>query len=726
MKEAFVFLSLLSSLQLSAQFNLGFRETEQTLNFTIAGNILAESCVGGLENPQFSFIDLNLDGDDDLFIFDRSNDVIRTYLYNPSTDEYTYSPEFEKDFPSDLKEFVILKDYNCDGRADIFTYNQAAFRVYKNTSNQELSFEKVVDKIRSNYGSFTSNAYVLAGDIPAIVDVDNDGDIDILTFGTVNSENSIEFHRNLSQDLYNSCDSLVFEVPTQCWGKVQEPSNSSELEAISCKGVVPPNGRGSRHAGSTVLLIDPDGDGDKDLVIGDIQTNSVVYGINIGDENEATIDVNQQTTDFPNSINPVAIDYLVAGYELDIDRDGILDLLMTTNNSVDSSYNNGHVWYYRNLSSSLADYQLQSTEFLLGDMVDLGSNTDPEIIDVNGDGKQDLLIASDYLKNSSQYHRSRINYFMQESNGSFTLIDDDFASLSNLQIVAANIALGDMDADGDQDLIVGDGSGALHYFENNPIAGVAEFTIAVSNYMAINVSSNASPEIVDLNDDGLPDLLVGNLLGSVHYFENSGSFQNPFFSSTPTINELGGIDISAACCVGHAHPKMIENTAFGNGKFLFVGSDEKRIDVFKVNEVLTNSFEHVDSLFFNAGRLTPSTVDFDNDGIYELLCGTGEGGLKFYSRTSNFAIGVSQEHKVLSQNFKVYPNPVNNSLTINFQHPETGTLELIDLQGRSLLLQAIRSSKKILMNTSGYNSGLYIVKFTSNNGVSSQSISILH
>jgi len=92
MKEAFVFLSLLSSLQLSAQFNLGFRETEQTLNFTIAGNILAESCVGGLENPQFSFIDLNLDGDDDLFIFDRSNDVIRTYLYNPSTDEYTYSP----------------------------------------------------------------------------------------------------------------------------------------------------------------------------------------------------------------------------------------------------------------------------------------------------------------------------------------------------------------------------------------------------------------------------------------------------------------------------------------------------------------------------------------------------------------------------------------------------------------------------------------------------------
>ena len=87
---------------------------------------------------------------------------------------------------------------------------------------------------------------------------------------------------------------------------------------------------------------------------------------------------------------------------------------------------------------------------------------------------------------------------------------------------------------------------------------------------------------------------------------------------------------------------------------------------------------------------------------------------------------LNTEAPELQLQVKVYPNPVNNSLTINFQHPETGTLELIDLQGRSLLLQAIRSSKKILMNTSGYNSGLYIVKFTSNNGVSSQSISILH
>jgi hypothetical protein len=726
MKKGLAFLPLLLSLQLIAQFNLGFRETEQTLNFTIAGNSLDASCIGGLNNPQFSFIDLNLDGDEDLFIFDRSNDVIRTFLFNASTSAYSYAPEYERLFPQGLDQFVLLKDYNCDGKADIFTYFQAAFRVYQNTSTTELSFEKVTDKIRSNYGAFTSNAYVLAGDIPALVDVDNDGDLDILTFGTVNSENSIEFHRNLSQDLYNSCDSLVFEVPTQCWGKVQEPSNSSLLEAISCKGVVPPGGRGARHAGSTVLLIDPDNDGDKDLVIGDVQTNSLVFGLNIGDENEATIDVNQQTTDFPNAIDPATIDFLVAGYELDIDRDGKKDLVLSSNNSVDSSFNAGHVWYYRNNSAPLADYQLQSTDFIIGDMLDLGSNTDPETMDVNGDGRMDLLIAMDYLKSPTQNTKSRIYYFEQESNGSFTLVDDDFAGLSALQLVAVNITLGDMDGDGDQDLIAGDGSGALHYSENITIGGVSNFSLVQSNYMGINISYNASPDIADLNDDGLPDLLVGGLLGSVNFFENTGSETSAFFSSTPTIEKLGGIDVSAACCVGHAHPKFIENNAFGSDKYLFVGSDEKRIDVFKVNEDLSSNFARVDSLLFNAGRLTPCPADLDGNGIYEMLCGTGEGGLKYYTRTSNTPVGLTTASNYNSASFKAFPNPANSQLNIEFNKAVSGPLELIDVSGRSIFHSLIESQRQEQLNTQSLEQGIYILKFSSNDGVISKSISILH
>ncbi len=724
-KGVIILFSILLATQVKAQFSMGFKETDATLNFSIGGNNLLEACAGGLNNPQFSTIDLDLDGIKDLFIFDRSTDVIRTFLFNPSTNHYDYAPQFERFFPKGMDQFALLKDFDCDGKEDIFTYYQAAFRVYRNTSIDELNFEKVTDKIRSNYGNFTSNAYVLAGDIPALVDVDNDGDLDILTFGTVNSENTIEFHRNLSQDLYNHCDSLIFEVPTQCWGKVQEPSNSSLLEAVSCKGVIPPNGRGARHAGSTVLLIDTDNDGDKDLILGDVQTSSMVYGVNIGDENEATIDVMQQTTNFPNSIDPVDIRFLAAGYELDVDHDGILDLLISSNNSVDSSFNTAHVWHYKNMSSTVADYQLQRKDFLVGEMLDLGSNSDPETMDVNGDGLLDLLISSDYAKSSTQNSKSRIYYFQQESNGSFSLIDDDFAGLSALDLTAVNISLGDLDNDGDQDLIVGDGTGALHYFENTPIGSEASFSLVQSDFMGINILSNASPELADINGDGKLDLLVGELLGSVNYFENTGSATNAFFASSPTIQNFGGIDISQACCVGHAHPKFVENAAFGTGKYLFVGSDEKRIDVFEISENLQDSFPRVDSLFFNAGRLAPLPVDFDGDGIFEMLCGTGEGGLKFYSRTSNFPVSVSDEQKPAVAMFKAFPNPADLKISMTFEQDENGVIEMIDMSGRVLITKTITAQRQVKLNIQYLESGVYFLKFTSKDGMDCKSISIL-
>lgn len=223
-----------------AQFNLGFKR-EPTIPYLQQGTLPNYSTAGGLNTPQFSEIDLDGDGILDIFIFDRSVDVVKTYVYHALTASYRYSPQYERLFPKELAEFVLLRDFNCDSLMDIFTYHRAGFRVFQNTTPEggELQFTKVTDQVRSDYGAFETAAFVLAGDVPAIVDIDDDGDLDILAFGTVNSESTIEFHRNLSMDLYNSCDSLEFEVVTQCWGNVQEAVNTSVLTPINCKGVSP-------------------------------------------------------------------------------------------------------------------------------------------------------------------------------------------------------------------------------------------------------------------------------------------------------------------------------------------------------------------------------------------------------------------------------------------------------------------------------------------------------
>jgi hypothetical protein len=692
-----------------AQYNLGFQEAPNALALTVNGEALAHAAIGGFNTPQFSSIDLNFDGHLDLFVFDRGNDVVRTFLYNSATQQYDYAPAYEKAFPSELKEFALLRDFDCDGHMDIFTYYLAGFRVFRNNGTAPLSFTKVTDKIRSDYGSINTGAFVLAGDIPALEDVDGDGDLDILAFGTVNSENTIEFHRNLSQDLYGNCDSLEFEVVTQCWGNIEEPLNASVLNAISCKGVVPPDRGGRMHPGSTILLLDADADGDKDLVVGDIQTDHVVFAINAGDANVASIDVNQQTHDFPNATDPVQMQYLISGFQIDVDHDGIQDLLMSVNNTIDSSVNTGHVWYYRNTSSSIPSFSLQSKSFLLADMLDLGAASAPIAMDVNGDGKKDLLIANDYSRGPIGGSKSRLHYFEQQSNGSFLLVNNDFATLSTFGFEAINLALGDLDGDGDLDMLLGDQDGYLHFFRNNPVGGNATFTLAEAQYQGINsIGSNASPELADVNGDGLLDLLVGDRIGEISYFENLGSSSSASFTTTPTISKLGNIDVSTFCCIGHAQPRWIDDPSLANGRYLMVGSDEKRIDIYAVPNDIHDTWPLIDTLSVRAGRLSPRFVDLDNDGIYELLSGTAEGGIKYFERGENVLIGIQKAPSPPS--FSIFPSPNQGAFTLESTRPWIGSIEVINLSGQLVFSQSAHFQSATEFHLDHLGPGHYFVR----------------
>lgn len=710
-----------------AQFNLGFREEPGSLEINAYGKALEMASVGGFNTPQFSEIDLNLDGINDLFVFDRAHDILRTFVFDQQANKYHYAPEYEAAFPDNLKEFVLLRDYDCDGKADIFTYNQAGFRVFRNISSSSgIAFNLITDKVLSNYGSFTTAAFVLAGDIPAIVDVDADGDLDILTFGTVNSENTIEFHRNLSQELYNNCDSLEFEVVTQCWGNVQEPVNSSALLPISCKGVVPPHGREELHPGSTVLLVDTDNDGDKDLIIGDIQTDRVVHALNTGDNQNASIDVNLQTQLFPNTTDPVRMQYLVAGYEIDVDKDGIMDLIMSVNNAIDSSANTGHIWHYRNTSAGAANYDLANDEFLIGEMLDLGANTSPVAMDVNSDGLIDLLVANDFRRTPDQSTGSRIYYFEQQPDRSFMLEDEDFSNISMFGFSAAQIALGDMDNDGDADMILGDADGYLHYFTNQTIGGMAEFTLSQPEFMGINtIGSNAAPEIADINEDGLPDLLVGERIGVISYFENFGTLSTPSFTSFPTISNFGAIDVSKLCCSGYSAPRLVDNAAFGTGRYLFVGSSEKRVDIFELGENLSEILVRKDSLLFNSGRLTPLPTDLDNDGIYEMICGTAEGGIKHYIRDENYTVGLSETIYKSAFQLKVYPNPVNDHINLQFDSVFIGEIELANISGQTILSLPLNATH-LQIETAHLPSGIYYITARNKNQTTTELVAIFH
>src|SRR4030095_16048419 len=147
----------------------------------IAGNALKNPWVGGFDAPIFSAIDLNGDGIKDLFAFDKSGNRISTYLNSgtPNTVDYKFAPEFKKKFPDTMHDWTLLYDYNCDGKEDIFTYSHAAgMTVYRNDYSVQtgLKFNLAYSLVMSDYGPITTNLYVSPVNLPALTDVDYDGD----------------------------------------------------------------------------------------------------------------------------------------------------------------------------------------------------------------------------------------------------------------------------------------------------------------------------------------------------------------------------------------------------------------------------------------------------------------------------------------------------------------------------------------------------------------------
>ncbi|MEI7663742.1 MAG: VCBS repeat-containing protein, partial [Bacteroidota bacterium] len=152
---------------------------------------------GGLNSCQFCAIDLNLDGINDLLVFDRHGNRRLTFINHgtSNTIDYTFEPGFSAGLP-DLHDWVITADYNRDGRMDIFTYGMGGVRVYENISDSSLKFRLVTGMLESFYYTGKVGILVTSVDYPALADIDGDGDLDLLTFFGLGSY--VEYHKNLS------------------------------------------------------------------------------------------------------------------------------------------------------------------------------------------------------------------------------------------------------------------------------------------------------------------------------------------------------------------------------------------------------------------------------------------------------------------------------------------------------------------------------------------------
>ena len=704
------------------------------------GEVLINGFAGGMNSPQFSAVDFNNDGIQDVYAFDRVGNVSVAFRRAPSGTLF-FDESLLANFP-EMTDWVMLRDFNDDGIPDIFCYNDfvvSGIQVYQGYYDDDnliaferLSFANELDIIYTAVpGSGDTQLYVSEVDYPSIDDVDCDGDLDVLTFNIAGGY--VEFYQNLSVENGYGRDSLQFVLNETCWGGFYESGISTELDLADqsgdcANGLVGEDVVQDRHAGSTLLIFDEDDDGDKDIVLGDLSFSEINLATNGGSCEEAWMDV--QDVEFPSYDQPAIVPIFPATYYIDMDNDGKRDLVVAPNEDKNASDFNC-VWFYQNTGSdNNPEFSFRNDRYLVEGMFDMGTGTSPAIFDYNADGLMDLVVGNFSFfeffgqKNTRLYLLENVGTL---ENPAFELVDEDYLSMNQFSSSTFNFAptFGDLDGDGDWDALVGEQNGQLFYFENTAGEGnPAEFAEHVYGYMDINIGQASVPQIIDLNRDGLVDIVVGERGGNINYFQNVGIASNPEFGAdetvAPNVKNLGGVDTRIpGFTTGYAAPCFVDL----NGEYrLFVGTQFGQIEVYGD---IDGNLEGGDFSFlaeniegFQQGSfIQPLLADWDNDQLLDLMVGNYRGGLGFYS--TNLALDGTvdtEEPADLERSVRVFPNPANEQISVLLERGLTGMIRCLDAQGR-LMAERQALSPTTVVDVTNWPAGLYLIQISNGGGL---------
>ena len=740
-----------------AQYDLPFG-FEKSYNVAVAdslGDFVPNAWAGGLNACQIGEIDLDNDGIRDLVVFDRNGNRTLTWKNDglPGEISYTFQPELAEQLP-DFDDWVIFADYNMDGLNDIFTYSKgyAGIQVYRNTGNPMNMFDRVVyPYLKSFQGSGYVNVLVTYVDYPGISDLDNDGDLDLLTFWGLGS--FVEFHLNESMETYGVPDSLIFRKTENCWGRFAESEESNTIYLDTCfdrvnnlsntnspvynvpeqrhsppgvdDGEMPP-----RHTGSTFMVFDSNGDGLDDLMLGDVDYAYPAFLINGGTPRDALMTSHSFT--FPEYDTPIDLLSFPVMCYLDVNNDDVKDMIVSPfDPSLVKSKNVDNNWLYLNQGETdNPDFYLTTKSFLQDEMLDFGAGAVPVLFDHNGDGLMDIVVGNFGYLDSSYYglglnlycdYRAQLALLVNTGTSSqpaFRLITRNYVDLPGYfpeheKPFAAVPTFGDLDGDGDEDMLVGNAEGTLLYCLNTATAGQpAAFQMVETQYQDIDAGSYSAPQLFDLDADGLLDLAVGKRNGTISWYRNTGSATNPQF--TKITDTLGMVDVRNPnlSIFGYCIPHFYRDA---EGEIhLFAGSEFGEIYYYNnINNNLDAEFDLVmkNYLWIDEGLRSAVAIGNLNDDNYpEMIVGNYAAGLSCFLGTAPPPAGVES---AAAEDFGilVYPNPASDFIYIDFsQTPDVRVVKVSMMDMRGQEVRAVFGLPNRL-ETDTLKEGIYILRF---------------
>ncbi|UYZ57879.1 T9SS type A sorting domain-containing protein [Hymenobacter latericus] len=725
----------------TSRFGLEYRP--QAAGISNGAAELPLAWAGGLNSPQFSGIDLNADGQQDMFVFERMTNRVQTYLSVPAANggrAWQYAPEYEGLFPGDLQNWALLRDYDCDNRPDLWTQIAGGdVRVFRNVPDAagRPTFQLISNQLTYSLGSGTGSFNIRLGgyDVPAIQDVDGDGRLDILSFDFA-SGNYLQYFRNTSA----GCGGLQFRQESDFWGGVTACFSSCTGYAtggVACR----PNGT-NHTGGSGVLLQDFDQDGDQDVLVGRDGCAELVGLRNTGTAQLAATNSGSVLTALPNGLGAVSLVNYPVAFSLDATHDGKPDLVVASAllDNTDRVSLRNNVQLFENTGTAAApSYVRRPGGFVADQMLDVSEGAATTFADLDADGLVDMLVANHAEQYGAHHtetnYRATLSFYRNVGTRSrpvFSLANADYLGLAARNLRALRPALADLNRDGAPDLAFAatyQGASFVFYFLNTAAANQpAAFSTAQLTYLR-NLGNTAgdTPCFTDVDGDGHLDLLLGtnsiNTAGSLLYYRRNPAqpLENGFslvsddygrirmgngdrpFTLAPTVTDADGDGTPDLLTLDHSGVlRMYANYRAQSGTFV------ERTDLVLNNR--TGQYEATRLGANSRARNHVVAADLSNDGAPEVVVGLETGGLLLYG-TRNRVTSTRNQAAALA--LQLYPNPAATEVLVETAAPTRVVIR--DLRGR-LVLQATPLARRHQLNVQALAAGTYLLEATDAQG----------
>ncbi|HEY6119366.1 MAG TPA: CRTAC1 family protein [Pyrinomonadaceae bacterium] len=406
---------------------------------------IAESMSGGV-----AIIDYDNDGYPDLYFVNsltvdlaKANKKTRSALYHNRGDG-TFTDVTDSAGVGDVGfgMGVAVGDYNNDGFDDLYVTALGPNHLFKNNGNG--TFTDVTAKAGVNDARWSTGA--------SFVDYDNDGRLDLFV------SNYVDFDLNHLPEFGSTRTCQFKGVPVQCGPRGLPGAGDSlfhnngdgTFSDVSKKaGVSDPNG----YYGLGVICSDFDDDGFVDIFVANDSTPNFLYHNN-GDGTFKEIGFISGT-----AVNGNGSEQGCMGVTLgDYDHDGRLDLFIT---NFDDEYN---ILYHRDARNSFTDVSFQANVAELS-LPYVGWGT--KFFDYDNDGWVDLFVTNGHAYPQRDHYRQRELLLHNNRDGTFSEVAAQSGSALMQERVGRGAALGDIDNDGDIDIVVNDLDGSPQLLRND-------------------------------------------------------------------------------------------------------------------------------------------------------------------------------------------------------------------------------------------------------------------